>query len=47
MEDLCYVKSLVAEAVKKDGYVVINADDNWSIEINRIRANIIYFSKES
>jgi cyanophycin synthetase len=30
MEDLCYVKSLVAEAVKKDGYTGINADDKYS-----------------
>lgn len=48
MEDLCHVKSLVAEAVKEDGYVVINADDQYSKTIiNRIKANIIYFSKES
>ena len=46
MEDLCYVKSLVAEAVKKDGYTVINADDKYSKTIiNRIKSNIIYFSK--
>ena len=30
MEDLCCVKSLVGEAVKDEGYVVINADDKWS-----------------
>ncbi len=47
MEDLCYVKSLIAEAVKKDGYAVINADDKYSKTIiNRIKANIIYFSKD-
>ena len=47
MEDLCMVKSLVAEAVKEDGYVVINADDEWSKKIiSRINANIIYFSKD-
>ena len=46
MEDLCYVKSLIAEAVKNDGYVIINADDKYSKTIiNRIKANIIYFSK--
>ncbi|EKY27640.1 cyanophycin synthetase [Clostridium celatum] len=45
MEDLCKVKSLVAEAVKKDGYVVINADDEYSKKIiNRITSNIIYYS---
>lgn len=48
MEDLCHVKSLVAEAVKEDGYVVINADDEYSKTIiNRIKANIIYFSKDN
>lgn len=47
MEELCKVKSLVAEAVKKDGNVVINADDKWSKEIiNRISSNIIYYSSD-
>lgn len=47
MEDLCRVKSLVAEAVKKNGYVVINADDKWSKTIiNRITSNIIYYSTD-
>ena len=27
-------KSLVGEAVKEDGYVVINADDEWSMKIS-------------
>lgn len=45
MEDLCSVKSLVAEAVKVDGVVVINADDIWSKKIlDRIKSNIIYYS---
>lgn len=48
MEELCYVKSLVGEAVKEGGYVVLNADDYWSKSIlNRIKANIILFSKDS
>ena len=47
MEDLCKVKSLVAEAVKENGNVVINADDEWSRKIiNRINANIIYYSSD-
>lgn len=47
MEELCFVKSLVAEAVKPDGYVVINAEDKWSKNIiERISAKIIYFSKD-
>lgn len=47
MEELCMVKALVAEAVKKDGYVVINADDKWSRKIiPRIKSKIIYFSND-
>lgn len=47
MEELCLVKSLVAEAVKEDGYVVINADDKWSRKIiPRINSKIIYFSND-
>lgn len=47
MEDLCYVKSLVGEAVKDSGYVVLNADDKWSSKIiNRIEKRKIYFSKD-
>lgn len=46
IEDLINVKSLVAEAVKDYGYVVLNADDD-SVNIlkQRVRSNIIYFSK--
>ncbi|AYE34717.1 cyanophycin synthetase [Clostridium septicum] len=47
MDDLCFTKSLVAEAVKKDGYVVLNAEDKWTQKIiDRVKANKIYFSKE-
>lgn len=47
MEELCYVKSLVGEAVKEYGYVVLNAEDDWSHEIlPRIKANKIFFSKD-
>ena len=46
MERLAFVKSLVAEAVKEKGYVVINADDEWSLKIlDRIKAEKIFFSK--
>lgn len=45
MNELADVKSLVAEAVKDNGYVVINADDKMSLSIiNRIKSNIIFFS---
>lgn len=47
MEDLAYVKALVAEAVKDDGYVVLNADDPVSITIiKRIKSKKIMFSKD-
>lgn len=45
MEELCYVKSLVGEAVKEDGYVVINADDKWSLKIlERIKSKKVFFT---
>lgn len=47
IEELAYVKALVGEAVKEDGYVVLNADDKWSKTIiNRIKARKIFFSKD-
>ncbi|SKA81446.1 cyanophycin synthetase [Clostridium sp. USBA 49] len=47
IEDLAYVKSLVAEAVKDEGYVVINADDPVSRTIiDKIKSNIIFFSMD-
>ncbi|MBC2579893.1 cyanophycin synthetase [Clostridium sp. DJ247] len=47
IEDLAYVKSLVGEAVKEDGYVVLNADDAVSASIiKRVKSNIIMFSKD-
>lgn len=46
IEELAHIKSLVAEAVKEDGYVIINADDKWSKKIiERIKAKIVFFSK--
>jgi cyanophycin synthetase len=45
LEDLADVKSLVVEAVKDDGYAVINADDPMSVSIvDRIKSNIVMFS---
>jgi cyanophycin synthetase len=47
LEDLANVKSLVGEAVKGDGYVVLNADDKMSRTIvNRMKGKIIFFSKD-
>lgn len=46
IEDLMFVKSLVGEGVKKDGYTVINADDEYSRKIiDRIPCEKIYFSQ--
>ena len=46
IEELSFTKALVGEAVKKDGFVIINADDKYSKTIiNRFEAEIIYFSK--
>ncbi|MDP4087895.1 MAG: cyanophycin synthetase [Bacillota bacterium] len=46
MEDLAHVKSLVVEAVKDDGYAVINGDDSVSLTIlERIKSNVVIFSK--
>lgn len=45
LEDLAFVKSLVGEAVKDNGYSVLNADDEWSLKIlNRINKPKILFS---
>ena len=47
MEQLSFVKALVAETVKKDGFTIINADDKYSLSIiERIKNEIIYFSKD-
>ncbi len=45
LEDLAYVKSLVAEAVKQNGYTVLNADDQYCLSMReRIKSNVILFS---
>ena len=47
LEELSFVKSLIIEAVKPEGYAVINVDDPWSRKIiDRIKGNAIYFSKD-
>ncbi|MBX4258792.1 cyanophycin synthetase [Clostridium estertheticum] len=47
IEELAKVKALVGEAVKKDGYVVINGDDKMSLSIlPRIKGKIIIFSSD-
>lgn len=47
MEDLAKVKALVGEAVKEDGYVVINGDDEMSLSIlHRFKSPLIIFSHD-
>ena len=46
LEDMAFVKSLVVEAVKPDGYSVLNADDRMvDYLVKRAKGNIILFSK--
>lgn len=46
IEEMAKVKALVGEAVKENGYVIINADDDISLSIlERIKHDIIYFAK--
>lgn len=46
LEELSHVKSLIVEAIKPEGYSVINADDEMCRKISsRAKGNIIVFSK--
>jgi cyanophycin synthetase len=46
LDDIAFVKSLVAEAIKPAGYVVLNADDNMTeYIIGRAACNLIFFSQ--
>jgi cyanophycin synthetase len=47
IEDLANVKSVVAQAVKKDGYAVLNADDDLVYEMRKkLNCNIALFSMD-
>ncbi len=47
LDELAYVKSLVIEAVKPEGYAVINADDRFAkYFMDRAKSKIILFSKD-
>ncbi len=47
LEDLAFVKALVVEAVKKDGYAVLNADDPMTPYIlERVKRKVILFTKD-
>jgi cyanophycin synthetase len=44
-DDLAHVKALVVEAVKEEGYAVLNADDKYCVEVgDRLNKKVIYFS---
>ena len=46
LEEMADVKSLIVEAVKKEGYAILNADDTYVDRISsRVKCNIIYFAK--
>lgn len=46
LEDLAFVKSLVVEAVKADGYAVLNADDSMCESIlPRVKSKLLLFSQ--
>lgn len=48
MEDLAFVKALVAEAVKKDGYAVLNAEDSMTpVILKRVKAKVILFYRDA
>lgn len=47
IKELAFIKALVGEAIKKDGYAVLNADDEMSMNIlNRIKSKKILFSMD-
>lgn len=48
LEDLAYAKALVVEAVKDNGYAVLNADDVMTpYLLSRIKCRIILFTKQA
>lgn len=45
LDDMVFVKSLVAEQVKDTGYAVLNADDPKTVDVvKRLKGKIIFFS---
>ncbi len=46
LEDMAYVKAVIVEAIKKNGYGVLNAEDRYCLSIkDRVFGNLILFSK--
>ncbi len=47
IEDLARVKSTVVESIKKDGWAILNGDDEQCIKIgNKLPCNVAYFSMD-
>ncbi|WP_300564437.1 cyanophycin synthetase [Flavobacterium sp.] len=47
LDDLAKVKSVVVRSVKKDGWAVLNADDEYCMKIaNDLSCNVAYFSMD-
>ena len=47
LDDLARVKSTVVRSIKKDGWAVLNADDEYCLKIgNELSCNVAYFSME-
>ena len=45
LEDLARVKSTVVKSVKKDGWAILNAEDDYCVKIaNELSCNVAYFS---
>src|SRR5215210_131449 len=45
LEDLAYVKSIVVEVVRRDGYSILNAEDPYLVPLaERARGRLCYFS---
>lgn len=48
LEEMAYVKAVLAEAVHRNGYTILNADDVYAASIaKRVKSGIIYFSLAS
>ena len=47
LDDLARVKSVVVRSVKKDGWAILNADDEYCMKIaNDLSCNVAYFSMD-
>lgn len=47
IEDLTFIKSLVVEEVKKEGYAILNADDKYTKSIlDRVLCKKVFFSRD-